>query len=1196
MRTIRYMLLTLVLLISSTTVRAQFNYTLPPEPNAYYTLTVLSDPAEASTVSGTGAYYAGTNVGVRTTATDTKWVFQNWTDKDGVVISSATSFTYNVPVGGNVLTAHWAEVSTATITLSSQPAHGGSTSGAGLYREGTQVTLKASNAKDFKFIDWRDEEGHIVSTTSSFTYTTGAEDVHYIAYFDFAPGTPAEPNQTKAKHRVWFTADPPEGGRFNRTSGADQVTEGSSLSITASPATYYVFDNWTCGEEVYSTSNTISVAMGTEDIHLVAHFHYDFDPARPIEPGSDTRTHYQLYAYSQSFYKGGSVWLPFYLENTGTVTAMTFKALVPRNLVVGEPRTTSRTSGYTITTTSEDVDDDFVRYTFTLDGGTEFADVNGKVMELPITAAEGVLAADCRIVLEDGLVTTANGTQVLSMRDGFVDVLFDESNLHASFAFDRSMYRVQFTDQSLGATRIEWNFGDGTTSTEPNPLHFYEKAGTYNVRLTIWGVAADDVAEQAIVVNPPSAWTASGDYTINESIEALRNFISTDEMLTLLSQCKVTGDVGITLQGGADYQLAVTDSLSLARLTTLTTSLSTNTLSFMAPADAPATFNIVTDGTEAAKKSAFDFLLHTTTQNVKTMIDGETFSLSILTSDTAQGIETRTSSKGVPYSSACIGNSIVVTWTRTSQSSFISGALESGTGDLPPMTLVSSQRSVGSVLYTITASMDGLVIATCTHEIFVHPVATMYPDEMQSLAALYTATSGDSWTHKWNIDDSTIDGNWEGVTFDVDGHVTALNLSAFGLTGTLPAEGFTLPLLTSLNLSGNAITTIPAGFLDGCSSLTSLNLSNNAIASLSEGAFADCPTLTTLNLNRNYLTSLDEPLPATITTLDLGNQCADSRIEDMTVQEWVLAANVEDVEQGSLLAYDHAAQAFTAHPTLYLTSVVGNRSVGMLVWNGNNYTLTLTTDYSLADGNLVKAASSNGVAAGSFVCGAFHFLMGDANFDQSVDVLDAQLTLNDILGTRSALWNLTAADTFDDEIINIMDVIATVDIFIAEEQPSEAALLRKPVTGLGIDENIIYQAGGSVMMKSNTPVAALDLTIEGVSASQIGLRLPSNEFSLITRNTSSGVRAVILSPVGSVIPAGEVVLLRMSGEGEPVTVLAADADAQVVPMRCTLNPTDIQRMNADDSDNDILYDLQGRKVENPQKGIYIINGSKKIIR
>jgi beta propeller repeat protein len=43
---------------------------------------------------------------------------------------------------------------------------------------------------------------------------------------------------------------------------------------------------------------------------------------------------------------------------------------------------------------------------------------------------------------------------------------------------------VQFTDNSQGATGWNWNFGDGATSTQQNPMHTYSAAGNYTVALT----------------------------------------------------------------------------------------------------------------------------------------------------------------------------------------------------------------------------------------------------------------------------------------------------------------------------------------------------------------------------------------------------------------------------------------------------------------------------------------------------------------------------------------------------------------------------------------------------------------------------------------------------------------------------------------------------------------------------------------
>jgi len=57
----------------------------------------------------------------------------------------------------------------------------------------------------------------------------------------------------------------------------------------------------------------------------------------------------------------------------------------------------------------------------------------------------------------------------------------------ASFQFEVSMdnfLEVTFTNFSQNATSYEWDFGDGNTSTEKDPVHTYDMAGTYTVELT----------------------------------------------------------------------------------------------------------------------------------------------------------------------------------------------------------------------------------------------------------------------------------------------------------------------------------------------------------------------------------------------------------------------------------------------------------------------------------------------------------------------------------------------------------------------------------------------------------------------------------------------------------------------------------------------------------------------------------------
>jgi len=57
----------------------------------------------------------------------------------------------------------------------------------------------------------------------------------------------------------------------------------------------------------------------------------------------------------------------------------------------------------------------------------------------------------------------------------------------ANFSFVDEELTVSFTDESVDATSWAWDFGDGETSTEQNPIHTYDGPGFYTVLLTVDG-------------------------------------------------------------------------------------------------------------------------------------------------------------------------------------------------------------------------------------------------------------------------------------------------------------------------------------------------------------------------------------------------------------------------------------------------------------------------------------------------------------------------------------------------------------------------------------------------------------------------------------------------------------------------------------------------------------------------------------
>ncbi|RME50093.1 MAG: PKD domain-containing protein, partial [Deltaproteobacteria bacterium] len=56
---------------------------------------------------------------------------------------------------------------------------------------------------------------------------------------------------------------------------------------------------------------------------------------------------------------------------------------------------------------------------------------------------------------------------------------------------------VTFTNRSTGSiTAFLWSFGDGSTSTEENPTHRYDHAGTFTVSLTVTGPGGSDIEQK----------------------------------------------------------------------------------------------------------------------------------------------------------------------------------------------------------------------------------------------------------------------------------------------------------------------------------------------------------------------------------------------------------------------------------------------------------------------------------------------------------------------------------------------------------------------------------------------------------------------------------------------------------------------------------------------------------------------------
>jgi len=61
-------------------------------------------------------------------------------------------------------------------------------------------------------------------------------------------------------------------------------------------------------------------------------------------------------------------------------------------------------------------------------------------------------------------------------------------------------YVVAFTATATNTDSYAWEFGDGTVSTDQNPVHTYDQSGTYTAKVTVTGKGGSAVASEDVTI------------------------------------------------------------------------------------------------------------------------------------------------------------------------------------------------------------------------------------------------------------------------------------------------------------------------------------------------------------------------------------------------------------------------------------------------------------------------------------------------------------------------------------------------------------------------------------------------------------------------------------------------------------------------------------------------------------------------
>ena len=215
-----------------------------------YTITVSANPTNGGTVGGGGTYQQGQSCTVTATPAN-GYTFLRWTE-NGNSVSTSANYTFTV-TGNRTLVAQFQQQN-YNITVSANPALGGTVTGGGAFHYGDNCTVSAAPASGYTFQRWT-ENGQQVSTNASYSFTvTGSRTL--VAQFQ------------AQSYTITASADPTTGGTV---SGGGTFNYGQSCTLTATPSSGYDFINWTKNGQQVSTNATYTFNV-TESAAYVAHF------------------------------------------------------------------------------------------------------------------------------------------------------------------------------------------------------------------------------------------------------------------------------------------------------------------------------------------------------------------------------------------------------------------------------------------------------------------------------------------------------------------------------------------------------------------------------------------------------------------------------------------------------------------------------------------------------------------------------------------------------------------------------------------------------------------------------------------------------------------------------------------------------------------------------------------------------------
>ncbi|MBQ7668243.1 MAG: InlB B-repeat-containing protein, partial [Clostridia bacterium] len=232
-----------------------------------FVLTTAVSPSAKGTVTvsptHTGNYY---EVGEQVTVTATPidgYAFSSWSSSNGGTFGSATSAstTFTMPNGATTITATFV-VNTAAVTFNKNNSSATGTMSNQTFTFGVpqNLTANAFALEHNRFIGWAK------TSTGPVVYADGEE-------ITISAATTLYAKWEQNEYTVTLSKSPSAGGSVI-PAAATYYPVGSTVSIEATPATGYVFGNWTTTNAVLAstTDTSTTFTMPSSDVAITANF------------------------------------------------------------------------------------------------------------------------------------------------------------------------------------------------------------------------------------------------------------------------------------------------------------------------------------------------------------------------------------------------------------------------------------------------------------------------------------------------------------------------------------------------------------------------------------------------------------------------------------------------------------------------------------------------------------------------------------------------------------------------------------------------------------------------------------------------------------------------------------------------------------------------------------------------------------